>query len=192
MTNANLNEGIRTFDVTNHAVSRAVERLGVAREYAANHVIQLMQSAYYQGMTPGPRGITKIFDHHKSETRIITDELAETIITVYKFPELPKVVGEYLSPIINRELRKARRLHTRTVRALELEKAHEMTILAEMAMNYANARNPKTRGLIAGRMNEVRKRMSVIDDNITESNEVYAKMRRDLGAYVVPEDVTTY
>lgn len=171
---------MKDIGVTRHAEQRAVERLGVEPVQARNHLKLLFQSAYYQGTTPSPRGMTRIYDHHKSSTRLIVSAGGSKIITVYKMPEgLSKpfakdVDTEFLRPVLTRELRKIKRLHTRDVRSKEVLHAEALQEMAEMVLNRAKARNPNTRELIAERIAEKQQQMQALAEEIKRLNDDYA------------------
>lgn len=138
------------FRVTAHAITRAVQRLGVAPEQAANHLNQLMQSAIFVGNDSRDGNMYRKYVHQRSDTKIIIK--GNTIVTVYPQTIAESINATFLRPILEREKRKIRREHVRIVRALEYEEASAMQEYAEMALNRARARNPKTRELIAQRM----------------------------------------
>jgi len=143
------------YSLTRHAKKRVIERLGVISEQAINHVNQLMQTAYLQGHTKGRHGFCRVYDHPKTKTRLIVANDCDKIITVYKFPESVDKTGirtDFLRPLLEREKRKIDRHYTRAIRKLELQYAENLRELADMAINRARARNPKTRELIAERM----------------------------------------
>lgn len=169
------------YRLTEHAKKRAVERLGIAREQAVNYVNQLMRSAYLQGIEGSKDGKYRIYDHHKSRTRIIINGEGDTVITVYKFKEplnMTSIPVDFLRPTLEREKRKLRRLYTRAIRKLELEYAESLQELAEMAINRARARNPQTRELIAGRMKTKQEEISAYVSEIERQKDEWgAKIR---------------
>lgn len=145
----------KKYSVTQHAIKRTGERLGIGAEHAEHHLNNLMQSAYFQGVVPSKQGRARVYDHHKSNTRLILCEAGKRIITVYKMPEGLDVSGlmlDFLRPTLEREMRKLKRLYTRKVRAYELKHAEALRELSEMTFNRARARNPNTRDLISERI----------------------------------------
>lgn len=159
----------RTYKLTRHAVERTIKRLGVPENHAHNHVNQLMQSAYMQGIVPSKYGPARVYDHHKTNTRIIVSEDGSTVITVYKHEErsvLDVVKADFLRPTLERELRKVKRESTRQIRAAERSLAKVYAELAERMKNFANARNPHTRDLIQERIWEAEEAIDEIKRNI--------------------------
>lgn len=158
MRNAMQAAGIaNAYKLTEHAIKRAVERLGIAKSQAVNYVNQLMRTAYLQGIEGNKNGISRIYDHYESRTRIITNESGDVVITVYKFREpLDKTMisTDFLVDTLEREKRKLHRLYTPQIRRRELKYAELLQELADMALNRAKARNPNTRDLIAERMSD--------------------------------------
>src|SRR5699024_3105114 len=103
----------------------------------------------------------------------IFDDKSKTIITIHDEP-----TTEIIRPILERELRKLNRMHTRSIRKLELEYAKKLQDHAEMVMNRAKARNPKTRQLISKRIqskqdeiNELITKMERIDDDFNHKRK---------------------
>ena len=160
---------MKLYRVTKHAVERTVERLGISAEYASNHLIQLMQTAYYNGSTPHPSGkMTKVFDHYKTRTRIIVDD-NDSIVTVYKVPEEPmNIIPEILRPLISKEFRKLSREVTRNTRLLEKEIAELTVQMGERMVAKANAKNPNTRAIIQRDIDEVVATIGIKQAEITQ------------------------
>lgn len=175
----NVKEGeFARYKVSNHAESRAVSRLGIKKEHASAHLLMLMQTAYYQGQGSTPLGPSRIYDHHNSRTRLIINTVGDTIITVYKMSntaDLAQYDISFLKPILEREHRKLKRQHTKAVREEELDKALLLRDYGEMAVNHAMARNPNTRSLIEGRMEDAQEELHTIDKHIVELKGTYAE-----------------
>lgn len=133
-----------------HAVDRARLRFGIETDKVETWVNSLMEDATYVGSQGDRR---KIFE--KDNVRLIVDVVNNVVITVHN-----AVSVKFLKPVIEREIRKMERAHTKLMRQIELDLALSIKKYAEMAVNKANARNPKTRELISERMDEVQ---AVID-----------------------------
>jgi len=143
------------YKITRHAIERTAERLGIEASQAESHIKQLMQTAHLQGITANKDGGTnRIYDHHASNTRIITCSDGETVITLYRMPERDIKANDFrfLKGALTREIRKLRREYTSKIRQTERQLAKEYAKLSEQLSNYANARNPNTRELIGERM----------------------------------------
>ncbi|MBS4195375.1 hypothetical protein [Lederbergia citri] len=152
---------MKMYRVTKHAIDRAVERLGVSAEYATNHLIQLMQTAYYNGSTPHPNGKRhKVFDHYKTRTRVIVSE-DDSIITVYKLPEENALtIPSFLRPVVEREFRRVRREVTRLTRRHE-EAIGKLTVeMGERIWARARAKNPNTREMIQAEIDEIQAKIN--------------------------------
>lgn len=171
----------RTYRLTEHAKNRAVERLGIDRDQAGNHINQLLRTAILQGIEGSKDGKYRIYDHHKTRIRIIVNFEDDTVVTVYKFPEpLDKdsVSTDFLRPTLEREKRKLHRFYTRAIRKLELNYAEMLRELADMAINRAKACNPNTRELIAERMADKQEQTCDIIGEIERLNDEWqAKVR---------------
>ncbi|GIN10163.1 hypothetical protein J26TS2_00300 [Shouchella clausii] len=165
---------MKRYNVTNHAVDRAVERLGSKRSQAESYLNQLMQSAVYQGDTPNKNGgLTKVYDHHRTKTRLILD--GDRIVTVYKVdgplapiePQLPTP----LLAAVKREAAKLLRNHGRELRKLERELAEAELLLAQKRLNRLKTNNPRTKAAIDRDITDI---ASKIDANKTSIGDIEA------------------
>lgn len=151
-----------------HALERARLRYGVDPKRFNEWINELMSKAKYVASN-GMNGLTYAVD----ELRIVIDDKSKTVITIHDEP-----TTAFIRPILERELRKLNRLHTRSIRKLELEYAKKLQEHAEMVMNRAKARNPKTRQLISKRIqskqdeiNELITKMERIDDDFNHKRK---------------------
>src|SRR5699024_11909550 len=96
-----------------------------------------------------------------------------TCITV-----LGDTATDFLRPALDRELRKLNRFYTRSIRQTELEYAHALRELSDMAINRARARNPKTRELIAERMSDKQADIDGLLTNIERMNDEWKAKKR--------------
>lgn len=181
---------MKKYIVTAHAKQRAAERLDVPESHAENHVNQLMQTAYYVGSTPGKNGkLAKVFDHYKSQTRIIvgTDE---KVITVYKFPqintalELPQVFADDIRQLIQRKLNAKKRDFKRKQRALEIEHAEHNLELAQLTLNQAKAKSPKTRSSLAEKISEIKTKLERVDFELKTLTQDFETFTQGAEAYL--------
>src|SRR5699024_6065080 len=132
------------YQPTKHAIERAELRFGIAPEVAAEWFNDLMRKAKYVAAN-GKNGLVYQVD----DIRLVVDGMTSAIITVHD-----SLSADFLKPVLERELRKLKREYTRLTRRLELEYAEALQEIADMAVNRARARNPKTRTLIEGRIAE--------------------------------------
>jgi exopolysaccharide biosynthesis predicted pyruvyltransferase EpsI len=179
---------VKPYNVTKHAIDRAVERLGVKAEYAANHIVQLMQSAYYQGDTQQSSGKTvKIFDHHKTRTRIVIGD-SDTVISVYKFPEIevvkPAIFADEIKRLIKRQLTKAQREFTRTYRSLEINAAELNIEIAQLRLNHAKARSPKIQASIKAKLDELMTQYTQVEAEIKQASAKFEQIKNGAEAYL--------
>ena len=132
------------YQPTKHAIERAELRFGIAPESAVNWFNELMREAKYVASN-GKNGLV----YQADDIRLVVDGMTNAIITVHD-----SLSADFLKPILERELRKLKREYTRLIRKLELEYAEALQEIGDMAVNRARARNPRTRALIEGRIND--------------------------------------
>jgi hypothetical protein len=179
---------MKPYKVTQHAINRAIERLGIPAHNAANHLVQLMQSAYYQGDTQHPSGkIAKTFDHHKTRTRLVVGD-DDSVITVYKYPESevvkPTVFTDEIKRLIKRQLTKAKREFTRTYRALEINAAELNIEIAQLRLNHAKARSPKVRSAIQAKLDELMAKYKRIEADIEQASAKFEEIKNGAEVYL--------
>ena len=141
---------------TRHALDRARIRFGIASDKAVKWINELMQGAKYVASN-GRNGLT----YEKDGIRIVVDGTTNAVITLY-----PALRTDFLRPALEREMRKIKRESTREIRELERRLAKAYAELSERMMNYANARNPKTRASIGERISEVEAIISEVETAI--------------------------
>jgi len=176
---------MKMYDVMHHAVKRTVERLGISAEHAKNHVVNLMQTAFYNGSTPHPSGkMARIYDHHKSRTRIVVDETEQTVITVYKMPKPLVISGDseivaLVRKTVQRELAKARRHFTQETRKLKIEQAELGVEIAKATVNKARCKAPHTQALIQERIDAMQTYSNVIGARLHELQAEYSRKKSE-------------
>src|SRR5690625_5057816 len=153
-------KGLR-YQPTKHAIERAQLRFGIDPDKCARWVNQLMREAKYIASN-GANGLV----YQADNIRIIVDGVTDAIITVHD-----ELRADFLRPILKREKRKLHRLYTPKIRRKELEYAEALQELANMAVNRAKARNPKTRETIAEKMMDKRADISRIVRTIERLND---------------------
>lgn len=173
---------------TTHAIQRATERLGIVPEQAANHLNQLMQTAYFVGTTPRPSGKqAQVFDHYKSETRLIVGD-NDSIITVYKFPQieqtLPQTFADDIRQLVKRKFGAMQREFKRKQRALEIELAAHGLEVAQLKLNQAKAKSPKVRSAIADKLREIKTKIERVQYELDTATSDFAKVRTEVEAYL--------
>jgi hypothetical protein len=133
---------MKQYKVSQHAIDRAVERLGFPLEHAKNNLVSLMQTASYVGDAPGKQGVGKVYDHYKSRTRMIISQDG-TIITAYKMPTLLETLPAEIVGTIKRKIDGLIRKYNTEARAIERKRAEKNLEIAQLQLNRANARSPK-------------------------------------------------
>lgn len=157
----------RTITVTQHAINRAVERLGFLKTDAENNLRQLLAVATFHGTGSGPKGATEIYVHHKTKTTIVISRKDNCIVTVYKGDAEPTqskatITIDRISAAIKRELSKMTTQLRREIRKLTEQQAQLNVSAAELTLNKIRCRAPHTQALIQTR----------IDAIITQVNEI--------------------
>src|SRR5690625_4402966 len=166
--NAFNNAGITKYIPSIHAIERARLRFGVEPARAVDWINDLMKNAEYLTSNAKNQAIY-LFDGG----RIVIDTTDNTVITLYN-----EAKTDFLRPVIEREKRKLYRNYTRQSRKIERLYAESLRELAEMAVNRANARNPKTRELIAERIADKQAEIDGLVSEIERSQDDYkAKIR---------------
>jgi hypothetical protein len=168
---------VKKYNVTPHAIKRAVERLGVDEDHAINYINQLMQTAYYNGDSTSKYGITRVYDHYKTRTRIIVGK-DDRVITIYRIQEelnvseLPAYFRDKLKVLFKKEHdnielmeRKVERRNTLTIAEIKVE-------LAELNLRLLRARSKST-------INAINARVKSLEIAIDERNKEVNKIKRD-------------
>jgi len=182
---------MKRYHVTAHAIMRAVERLGLKEEHVEACLNDRMMSAYYVGEThhgPSKKDV-KIFDHHKSKTRMIIGD-DNVIITVYPFPELPttqstsipEAFADDIRQLVQRKFKAKEREFNRKHRVLEIELAEINLELAQLTLNQLKAKSPKARNSIAERMDEVKTKQQRIKYEIDSAVKSFEEMTKEVAA----------
>lgn len=188
---------MKLYEVTAHAVERAVERLGRKREHAANELIQRMQTAVYVGTS----GHGRIFDHYRTRSRIVVDKTRDIVVTVYSMDtdeEGNPVIRTPLVPIhsssnvilaaahatIKRELAKARRSFTAELRKLKIEQAELGVEIAQAIANKARCKAPHTQTIIQQRIDAMQTYHDVVGAKIAEETAEYSRVKTEAQAFI--------
>lgn len=174
---------MKQYRVTDHAIQRAVERLGLPKFNAANHLVQLMQTAYYNGDSTG----RKVYDHYKSRTRLIVSYDNE-IITVYKVPEIlePKqtVFSADIVELVRRRYAQYTRQYRSNIYNLEVEKAELNLELAQLQLNLVKAKSPKVRDSIKTSIDELVTMIGRKEEDIEAEHLRYEEVKEGAEVYL--------
>src|SRR5699024_2230294 len=163
-----------TYYVTHHAAERARLRFGIESERVGEWFNEMMSKAKYVSSQGGGRLL-----YEADGVQFIVGDKTRTVITVH-----PNTRLDFLRPALEREIRKIKRETTRNIRAAERRLAKEYKELGERLINYANAKKPNTRDIVAERVSE---KESIIKD-LKLSIE---RMEDDLTAKVKAIEVIT-
>ncbi len=139
------------YSVTYHAAERARLRFGIEGHSVVEWINDVMKNAKYVSSQGNDR---MLYEHE--DMQIVVGGSQRKIITIH-----PNTRLDFLRPALEREVRKIKRETTRNIRATERRLAKEYTELGERLINYANARNPNTREIVAERVSE---KESIIKD----------------------------
>ncbi|QHZ45860.1 hypothetical protein [Bacillus sp. NSP9.1] len=174
---------MKQYEATNHAIDRAVERLGIMRIHAKNHLRSLMQTAYYVGERPNGEGrIAKIFDHINSRTRLIVD--GNRIVTVYKMAEpldsISNELPDEMKAALRRKANAMIRRIKREVRALNVQIAEKNLEIAQLELNRAKARSNKVIASIDAKISVLKSEYSELASKRSELSE----KEKGVAAYV--------
>ena len=179
---------MKPYRVTDHAIDRAVERLGKERCHARGYLQQLMQTAVYTGDS----GKGRIFDHYKTRTRLVLDRTHDTVITVYsmdadKPSALPIDNNAIISKardVIKRELSKFRRQFTKETRSLTIECAELNVEIAQLTLNKARAKSPITQDYIQAKIFALQGRAAAINERLTEMADEYEQVCKQAESFI--------
>ena len=146
---------VTDYTPSRHALERARIRYGIVHEKATEWLNDIMKKATFEAVND--KGQARYFYDGMT---VITDDVAQTIITVYSNGE-----ADFLKPVLEREKRKLKRQYTPIIRSLELQYAKALRDIADMAVNRAKARSPKVRAIITGNIAEKQRE---IDEFLTK------------------------
>jgi len=187
---------MKRYEVTKHAVNRAIERLGFTKNEAENRLNQLMQTAYYNGRTTGYGTVANVYDNHNHRIRFIVSD-ANEIVTVYKFPEhteveaprpklseVPTFLSEKVAKVVQRELerfesneRKIERKNTLIIAELRIE-------LAEIDYRLLRARSEAKIMSLKARKSAVEMRIDELNNEIIEVKREKSIIAKGVAAYL--------
>ncbi|MCY7751590.1 hypothetical protein MOB18_21250 [Bacillus inaquosorum] len=190
---------MKQYRVDPHAVKRAIERLGIAERHAANHLRQLMQTAYYVGDKTsrygGIRG--KVFDNVKARVRIIVIE-DDLIKTVYKMADpLAPIEGnpivstppitdlpDELKAVLKRKSDALIVRRNRELRSLTIQLAEKNLELAQLELNRARARAHKIIAVIDAKIDIAKKEYATINEKVDAIKSEIKSIEKGVAAYV--------
>lgn len=173
-----LKRGIRNYDVSEHAIDRAIERLELgelSRAQVAKTINDRMQTAVYTGEVAEGR----VFDHYASRSRFIVAKEADRIITTYSMDSLKAEIkpdtslGKKVINLINRELKKAGAAYRKQQREITAVASELKIAIAKDELNALNAKAPHVKAII----------QSKLDENTTKLNELMAQLDNAAAEY---------
>lgn len=141
----------------NHAIDRIRARYGIGANDAVEWINDKMIDAKY--VSKG-HGDTVLYESNCG-IRIYVDNKDNMVTTVH-----PAVDTSFLNDAIKREVRKMESQFTKKIRGIEADIGEENTVYAEMTINYAKARNPKTKELINKRAQAQRNKIKRMELSI--------------------------
>lgn len=159
---------ITHYTPTAHAIERAKLRFGVEVEKAREWINDKMRNAQY--LTTNEKGQVI---YGSDGIRLVADDEQAVIVTVYN-----ELKTDFLAPMLGREKRKLKRYYTKVIREKELQYAEFLRDIADLAINRAKARNPKTRELIAERIADKQKQVNEIILLIERLNDEWKAKER--------------
>lgn len=128
-----------SYTVSHHAMERARLRFGIEGHRVVDWINGVMAKAKYVSEQGGGR---LMYEHE--DMQIIVGDKTRKVITIH-----PNTRLDFLRPALEREARRLKREATRNIRAAERRLAKEYKELGERIVNYANAKNPNTREIVA-------------------------------------------
>ncbi|WP_432661337.1 hypothetical protein [Bacillus subtilis] len=188
---------MKHYEVTKHAVDRAVERLGISRPQAAGHLRQLMKTAFYVGDLTNEYGKrVKAFDHIKSRTRLIVDGIR--VVTVYKMADplapvedkptanTPPITDlpDELKTVLKRKSDALIVRRNRELRTLTIQLAEKNLEIAQLELNRARARAHKIIAVIDAKIDVVKKEYAVINEKVNAIKSEIKSIEKGVAAYV--------
>lgn len=173
-----IKHGVRMYEVCEHAIDRAIERLGLdklSRSQVAKTVNDRMQTAVFTGEVAKGR----IFDHYASRSRFIVAKDKDVVITTYSMDTVndeittKTTLGQKIVKLVERELKKAGATFRKN--QLELTKAiSELKIaIAKEEVTILSAKAPHTKAAI----------QASIDENATKLNDLMATLEKEKAEY---------
>lgn len=167
---------------TDHALDRAVERLGQQRKHAQNHLNGLMQTAKYIGdRTDSGGNIVAAYYHENSRTEIRTSLDGRKIVTCMRrlnpiMPDLPAEIAD----VIQRKAGALMRKYTKELRRLDRTIAEHELKMAQLKLNKLRVHNPQTKRAI----NESMALVGEMVRTLSEQRSELAEKKRGVEAHV--------
>jgi hypothetical protein len=181
---------VKKYELTEHAKSRVIERLGIAEHQADNYVNQILQTAYFNGITNRRGGTARIFDNINAKVRLIVDINEDKVVTVYRFPDdlqpksLPEAFADDIRDLVKRKYKSKETEFKRKQRALEIDLAEFNLEFAQLTLNELKAKSPKTRESIGIKINEVKTKIDRIQYEINQAIKNFDEMTKEIAEYV--------
>lgn len=146
----------KTVKIAQHAIQRAVERLGQAEENAEHYIRSLLAVAAYHGESSNYRGPCDIYVHKKTGTSIVIAKDNGMVITVYKAEEpqqsVAKITVDRIKDAVIREYKRMRTEATREINRLKERHAAVYIDISQLKYNLVRCKAPHTKALIQTRI----------------------------------------
>jgi len=133
------------YSIRRHAVERAVERFGIKPENVANWFNQIMKTA----TKVSKRDDRDVYIHH--DKRIVVS--GNVVITVIERDDI--TLNSNVVKAVEREIRKAERIHKRLDKELATHIAELSVEQAQLTLNSLKAKSPKVIAAIQTKLDEV-------------------------------------
>lgn len=173
-----IKHGARNYKICEHAIDRAIERLGLgtlSRDQVAKTLNDRMQTAVFTGEVAQGR----VFDHYASRSRIIVAKDGDRVITVYSMDSVKAEIkpdtslGKKVISLINRELKKAGAAYRKQQREITAIASELKIAIAKDELNALNAKAPHIKAIIQEKL----------DENTTKLNELMAQLDEATAEY---------
>ena len=161
-----------------HAIERAIQRFGIQRDYVTNWFNQLMETAIHVGKANN----RDVYDH-KGKRIIINGTEIVTIIRPKDIPFNAQIVKT-----IEREMRKAERLHKRLDKEYEVKIA-ELTIeQAQLTLNRLKAKSPKVIAAIQTKLEAIVSELETLNVERKGKRDDFDYLKRNAHAYLMEQE----
>ncbi|MCG7345352.1 hypothetical protein MHZ92_14530 [Sporosarcina sp. ACRSL] len=191
---------MKRYEVEPHAIDRAIERFGQPAHNAKNHLIQLMQTAVFNGVTggTGKHKTCRVFDHYASRTRLIVAKNSDTIVTVYSMDSVKGgahaqeiattgILSDAIMTTIRRELRKAHATFRRSYRQYNLRLADLNVEIAELFRNKVRCKHPGTQAIIQAQIDVLEDEARAIKNAMQTQEQEYRAVEGEAKAFLGEE-----
>lgn len=179
-----LKTGVRTYEISEHAIDRAIERLGlgkIRRELVAKTIIDRMQTAVFTGEVAKGR----VFDHYGSRSRFIVAKDKDIIITTYNMDsikptiKLDTSIGRKVINLVDRELRKAGAMYRKRQREIMTVASELKIAIAKDELNIVNAKAPHVKTIIQNKLDENTTKLESLMSQLEKATDDYSAKKAE-------------